>query len=62
MFEFKSSRVTASLNISHLSYLNSANLDLKPLTLIGIVPASSVQNWSSFDGNVYALKISFTKF
>lgn len=52
MFEFKSSRVTASLNISHLSYLNSANLDLKPLTLIGIVPASSVQNWSSFDGNV----------
>ncbi len=48
-----------------LSYLNGANLaasSLKPLTLIGVVAASSIQGWSSaFDGQAHIVTASGNK-
>jgi hypothetical protein len=52
--EERSSRYTdsSSGNLSNLPYFSSNQSDRKPLTLIGIVSASSLQNSSSFDGTV----------
>ena len=49
---------------SSLSYLNSneTSNQLKPLTLIGIVSASSLQNHASFDGSVWFFFFFFILF
>ncbi|CAF0859038.1 unnamed protein product [Brachionus calyciflorus] len=50
--EEKVSRSTTSIksNFSSLSFMDNNESSLKPLTLIGIVSASTLQNWSFFDG------------
>ena len=70
---FKSSRVTntpeeyeKSVPAATLSYLNGVGCEnlassLKPLTLIGVVAASSMQNWSSFDGQTVIVTASGNK-
>ncbi len=56
--EENSSRITTSSNrdnnetLKDLSFIDTNETQLKPLTLIGIVSASSLQNYSSFDGQV----------
>lgn len=52
--EEKTSRNLTSMksNYSSLHFLDTNESNLKPLTLVGIVSASTMQNWSSFDGTV----------
>jgi hypothetical protein len=53
MLKLKASRSTGStISNDSLYYMNAGENYLKPLTLIGILPANILQNWSSFDGNV----------
>ena len=62
-YEEKSCRSThfvdnESSNYASLSYLNQNETPSKPLTLLGIVAASCLQNWSSFDGNTSLITAS----
>ena len=58
----KISREAAKIEESALNYSNLNEQHVKPLTLIGVIPTSILQNSSSFDGwvsSVFGIKVEF---
>lgn len=50
--EKESRSIVSNSNLQNLNFSNSYETVLSPLTLLGIVSANTLQNWSSFDGIV----------